>query len=122
MIDQHTLTTLEFGKVQALIEGKCRTPYGHEAVRNYTPSSDKQVIDRRLNEISQMLDIIRFGAAFPLSRMEDDCREMLERSQVAGMYLDPEELQGIKYHLLQVMDENGEVTAKIPKIEYRIAD
>ena len=60
MIDQHTLTTLEFSKIVSLIEGKCRTPYGHEAVRDYVPLFDKKEIDRKLTEISQMKDIISF--------------------------------------------------------------
>ncbi len=91
MIDQHTLKTLEFSKIVALIEGKCRTPFGHEEVARIAPLYEKAEIDRRLNEISQMKDIISFGAAFPLSRMED-CREHLERSQVEGIFLPPDEI------------------------------
>ena len=73
MIDQHTLTTLEFSKIVALIDGKCRTPYGHEEITGLAPFYQKAEIDSSLTEVAQMKDIISFGAAFPLSRMED-CR------------------------------------------------
>jgi len=36
-------------------------------------------------------DIFNFGRAFPLSRLED-CRELLSKSQVAGLFLDPTEM------------------------------
>jgi len=95
MIDQHTLTTLEFPRIIELIEGGCRTPYGHESVQDYQPIFDLKQIVTRQTEIAQMKDIILFGLAFPLSRLED-CRELLERSRVEGGFLDPEELMQIR--------------------------
>ncbi|MEW5995451.1 MAG: hypothetical protein AB1744_13795, partial [Candidatus Zixiibacteriota bacterium] len=91
MIDEHTINTLEFPKIITLIGGRCRTPYGHEAVRRIQPLFDRETIKRKQTEISQMKDIITFGMAFPLSRMED-CRELLARTQVEGMFLDPTEI------------------------------
>jgi DNA mismatch repair protein MutS2 len=38
-----------------------------------------------------MKDIINFGLAFPLYRLED-CRELLEKSQVEGIFLEPKEI------------------------------
>lgn len=91
MIEQHTLTTLEFTKIISLIEGKCRTPFGHNQVKSYYPLFDPEPINQRLAEISEMKDIIRLGAAFPLARM-DDCREMIKRSVVEGIFLEPKDL------------------------------
>ncbi len=94
MIDEHTLQTLEFEKIISLISGKCLTPYGKEEVEVMQPLFDRQEIERRQTEISQMKDIINFGLAFPLYRLED-CRELLAESQVEGIYLDPKEILSI---------------------------
>ncbi len=96
MIAEHTLTTLEFPKVISLIEGQCRTPYGHEEVRKITPIYDRDTIERKLTETSQMKDIILFGAAFPIARMEDDIRDLIHRSQIEGIFLDPKEMLQIR--------------------------
>ena len=84
MIDQHTIEKLEFPKIIKLIAGKCVTPYGPEQVYQFVPMFDKARIDQRQTEISQMKDIINFGVAFPLSRMED-CREILTKAQVEAI-------------------------------------
>ncbi len=91
MIDEHTIQTLEFPKILSLLNGKCRTPYGGEEVRRIQPLFDRQQIERRQTEVSQMKEIITFGMAFPLFRLED-CREILGQAQVEGMFLDPEEI------------------------------
>jgi len=91
MISEHTITTLEFPKIISLIEGKCRTPFGREEIGRIQPLFDRQQIEQSLNEISQMKDIINFGLAFPLYRLED-CRELLEESQVEGIFLEPKEI------------------------------
>jgi DNA mismatch repair protein MutS2 len=99
MIDDHTLKTLEYPKIITLIDGKCRTPYGHEAVAAIQPRFDRETIEHRLTEVSQMQDIMTFGMAFPLYRMED-CRESLARSQVSGLYLEPSEI----LHILELVE------------------
>ena len=91
MIDQHTIEKLEFPKIIKLIAGKCVTPYGPEQVYQFVPMFDKARIDKRQTEIAQMKDIINFGVAFPLSRMED-CREILAKAQVEGIFLKPESI------------------------------
>jgi DNA mismatch repair protein MutS2 len=91
MVDEHTINTLEFPKIISLIAEKCRTPYGKEAVRGWQPLFDKAAIEQRLTEITQMKEILSFGAAFPLGRLED-CRQLLEKSQVEGNFLEPKEV------------------------------
>lgn len=92
MIDQHTLQTLEFPKVVAAIAGNCLTPYGREAVATISPFVNRMQIETHLREVSEMKDIIQFGDPFPLYRMEDDCRLILERATAEGSHLDPKEL------------------------------
>lgn len=99
MIDQHSLTTLEFSKVIDRIAGKCLTPHGPEQVRVIEPVTDRELIERRSIEITQMKDIVNFGDAFPLGRIPD-CREALAESQVQGHYLDPKQFRT----LLELVD------------------
>ncbi len=92
MIHRHTSETLEFPKVIACIHGRCITPYGHSEVDLFAPMFDRDAIVTRQSEIAQMKDIINFGLAFPLSRVED-AREILEKSYIEGVFLDPREIR-----------------------------
>jgi len=92
MIHRHTSDTLEFPKVISHIHGRCITPYGHGGVDLFEPLFDRNEIVRRQSEIAQMKDIINFGLAFPLSRVED-AREILDKTRVEGLFLDPREIQ-----------------------------
>jgi len=91
MIEQHTLETLEFPKIIASITGKCLTAYGPAVIASIKPLFDREAIDSRQTEIAQMKDIINFGSAFPLSRLED-CTEILKRSSLEGVFLDPHDI------------------------------
>jgi DNA mismatch repair protein MutS2 len=91
MISQHSLDTLEYHKVIRAIHGQCLTAYGHTAVDQIQPLFDVETINRKQSEIAQMIDIIRFGSAFPLYRLEDT-REYLERATVEGTHLDPKDI------------------------------
>lgn len=94
-MDQHTLTTLEYPRIIELLTGKCRTPYGLEEVLRTGPLFDREEIETRLDEHIQMKEIITFGAAFPLYRMEEDCRGLIDRATVDGAFLDPMEIRTI---------------------------
>jgi DNA mismatch repair protein MutS2 len=91
MIDQHTLDRLEFTKVISLIEGQCLTPFGRVEVHAFGPMYDCPTIEVRQQEISEMKDLLNFGLPFPLCRIED-CRTLLEKSRVEGIFLDPKEI------------------------------
>ncbi|MDX9856768.1 MAG: endonuclease MutS2 [candidate division Zixibacteria bacterium] len=94
MIDPHTLETLEFDKVLSRIAGQCITPYGHGEVAKFLPTTDRDAIELRHREIGEMLDIVTVGAAFPLARMED-AREVLAKTAVEGIFLDPDEIRTV---------------------------
>jgi len=93
-IDRHTSETLEFPKVISLIREKCLTAYGPEEVEQFVPMFDRQAIEARLAEIQQLKDIFNFGRAFPLYNLED-CREILNKSHVDGVFLDPLEIRQV---------------------------
>lgn len=92
MIDVHTIETLEFAKIVSRLEGNCLTPYGKEQVIDIGPIDNNDLIRRRLTEVSQMKDIINFAVPLPLTRVEDDCREILRQSLTEGIRLDPPEI------------------------------
>ncbi len=91
MISPHTLEVLEFSKIIALIKERCVTVYGPPEVDRFAPMFNREAIETRLDEVAQLKDIFNFGRAFPLSRLED-CRNLLAKSQVGGVHLDPEEI------------------------------
>lgn len=107
MIDTHTTNTLEFPKVIDLVRGRCLTPYGKEEVDKIKPMFHKESIDLRLDEVAQMKDIIEFGTHFPLFRIEDDCREALKRSEVEGIFIDPEDILLIGELVQMSIELNG---------------
>lgn len=90
-IDRHTSEILEFPKVIALIREQCVTAYGPEEVEQFTPMFDRREIETRLSEMTQLRDIYQFGQAFPLYQMEDS-RELLDKSLVDGVFLEPPDL------------------------------
>ena len=98
-IDRHTSEVLEFPKVITLIREQCITAYGPEEVDQFSPMFDRQAIETRLSEITQLRDIYQFGQAFPLYKMED-CRELLDKSQVNGVFLEPPAL----LHILELVE------------------
>ena len=89
MIGNHTIKALEFEKIVSLVAGFCMTPFGREEVAAICPMYDRELIEKRLREVTQLRGIIEFGISFPLVRMEDS-RELLERSTIEGTFLDPE--------------------------------
>ncbi len=101
MIDKHTLDVLEFGKVLNLIAGKSLTPLGKEQVLKICPLFDKAEIELKMTEISQMKDILNFGDPFPLVRIEDP-REILKKSTVPEIFLEPAEFLLLKSFVLCV--------------------
>ncbi|UCD63787.1 MAG: endonuclease MutS2 [Candidatus Zixiibacteriota bacterium] len=93
-MNQHSLKVLEFAKVKSLIEGRCLTPYGVKEVGKIRPLRDRETIERKQQEISQLRDIIKFGDPFPLTRL-DDSLELLSRAKVADIILEPGEILGV---------------------------
>jgi len=94
MIDNHTLSILEYPKIIARIREKCLTPFGAEEVDRFAPMFDRELIERRLNEVEQLRDIFRFGQAFPLYQMEDS-RDLLHQATVEGSFLEPLEIREV---------------------------
>jgi len=93
--DKHTLEVLEYDKIISILRGLCLTHYGMNLIDRLFPMTDTDAVAARLDEVSQMKDIIRFGEAFPLYRLED-ATALIKRSKTEGVFLEPKELLKIK--------------------------
>jgi DNA mismatch repair protein MutS2 len=91
MVDNETLTTLEFDKIRNLLAGKTLTKRGRELSLAITPVPNEREINRLLDETTEMTELLRFEEPFPLERI-DDIEWILPRLATAGTFLDPSEL------------------------------
>ncbi len=122
--DSHTLDVLEYPKIISILEGLCLTQYGTAQTKQIAPITDAPEIRIRLDEVSQMKDIIQFGAALPLYRQED-VTEVLERSKTEGYLLEPKELLQVKELIEVSMALHGyapEERDRFPLIAAYLAD
>lgn len=93
--DDHSLDVLEYPKIISILRGLCLTHFGMRLVDQTSPMTDAEKIRNQLDEIVEMKDIIRFGSAFPLYRL-DDISGLFERSKTEGIFLEPLEILNIK--------------------------
>jgi DNA mismatch repair protein MutS2 len=80
-------------------------------VNQIRPLVDIQAINVQLDEISQMRDIVKFGEAFPLYRLED-VTPLINQSRAEGVFLEPMELLFIKELIEVSADLNGYARAE----------
>ncbi|UCD95168.1 MAG: endonuclease MutS2 [Candidatus Zixiibacteriota bacterium] len=93
--DTHTLDVLEYPKIVSILKGLCLTRYGMELLGRVAPSTDIDSIRTRLDEISEMKDIVLYGDAFPISRLEDTT-DLVKKSRTEGMRLEPKTILRIR--------------------------
>jgi DNA mismatch repair protein MutS2 len=102
-IDAHSLKVLEFSRVREIISGYTLSPYGQGYADNISPMFERASIELCLRESAQMRDIIQFEEAMPLQRIED-ISELIEKSRVEGIHLEPKSLLEIKIFLDTIGD------------------
>ncbi|UCE23281.1 MAG: endonuclease MutS2 [Candidatus Zixiibacteriota bacterium] len=105
-MNAHSLKILEYPKIISLIEGKCLTPFGVSEVQKIRPLKDRETIEHRQDEISQLKDIVNFGDPFPLYRL-DDCRELLKKSRLEGSMLEASEILKVLQLVTASIDLTG---------------
>ncbi|MBU1319224.1 MAG: endonuclease MutS2 [candidate division Zixibacteria bacterium] len=98
MIEPETLKILEFDKIRLLLAGKSLTPAGKELALGISPIESDSDLNRRLDETTEMAEIISFEEPFPLQRV-DDADRLLAFVSTEGTFLDPEELLKLKIFL-----------------------
>ncbi|MDD4051798.1 MAG: hypothetical protein PHR28_07875, partial [candidate division Zixibacteria bacterium] len=97
-IDWHSIKVLEFPRVRELVANLTLSPYGRQRIEELTPLFDRAEVERRLRQSAQMRDIVRFEEAPPLEQL-DDITELVNKSRIEGVHLDPKALLAIKSFL-----------------------
>ena len=87
ILDEHTLSVLEFSKIKNQLKEKISTATGELIVENITPKIDLQQIINTQRETTEMREIISYDGTPPFSRLEDISSE-LKRSAIMGSILD----------------------------------
>ena len=76
-----------FDKVREILQGRCLSTLGKEQVDECSFSFNRETVERQLDEVIEFVKIIGEGMNFP-SGYFIDMRPALQRSKVAGMFLD----------------------------------
>lgn len=91
ILDEHTLSVLEFSKIKNQLKEKISTATGELIVENITPKIDLPQILNTQRETTEMREIISYDGIPPFSRLEDIGNE-LKRSAVKGSILDAKKI------------------------------
>jgi len=83
---QQLYTSLEFDRVLDKIAGYSSSELGKERVLEIEPISDINLLQPRLNQVSQMMDLLRYDDPFPIHGIQD-IREPLSKTQLEGSIL-----------------------------------
>jgi DNA mismatch repair protein MutS2 len=81
-----------------LVANLTLSPYGRRRIEGLSPLFDRAIVERRLRQSAQMRDIIRFEEAAPLEQL-DDITELVDKSRIEGIHLDPKALLKVKSFL-----------------------
>lgn len=119
-IDWHSIKVLEFPRVRELTANLTLSPYGRRRIEALSPLFDRQEVEKRLRQSAQMRDIIRFEEAPPLEPL-DDISELIDKSRIEGIHLEPKALLAVKSFLevavaLHQYGKAQERTEKFPEI------
>ena len=87
-----------FDKVREVLQGRCLSALGKEQVDECNFSSDREQVERQLDETIEFVKIIGDGLNFP-SGYFIDMRPALERSKIAGTFLEVFELFDLRRSL-----------------------
>ncbi len=87
-----------FDKVREILQGRCLSTLGKEQVEACSFSSDRENVDRQLDETIEFVKIISDGMNFPNGYFID-MRPALSRSKVAGTFLEVFELFDLRRSL-----------------------
>jgi DNA mismatch repair protein MutS2 len=122
--DTNSLEILEYHKIVSIVQGLCLTPYGTANVERMLPTTDIEVIRRRLDEIEEMKQIILFGTALPLYRL-DETSDLIYHARTEGAIIEPKKLLLIKEQIevaLELHDYARDEREKFPLVAEYLAD
>lgn len=93
-MNEHTLRVLEYDKIKEVVAANAASGPGRAAVAEALPSPDRRIVEQRLRETRECLQILQAGGRVPLDGIKD-IRSSAARLKVAGSVLAPAELLDI---------------------------
>ena len=90
-MDKNVISTLEFDKIIEHLAQLPVSPLGQKLILQIKPLSEPAFITQKLNETSELRDILDFDDPFPLSGLQD-ITEQLSKLNIHGTFLSTEEL------------------------------
>lgn len=97
-MNKETLNKLEFHKIQLILADLAYSEGGRRKIMELMPSADLQLVNMRLDETEEAMELLRFGEPKFLSSLHP-VEKHLKKVRVAGILM-PNELLDI-YHLLR---------------------
>ncbi|HNO12527.1 MAG TPA: hypothetical protein PKI67_16455, partial [bacterium] len=91
MATHFDIVPLEFDKLKELIRQCVITPMADEYVQAMKPMTDLDLIERRLDTLVEMADLLRYDDTFPIDTLTD-IRGLLDRIHSHGTFLPPSDL------------------------------
>lgn len=118
-MDDHTLKVLELDKIKGMLQTRCFSGPGKELAQNLIPITDKEKIKEKLQQTTELKEILSYEEKFPQLRLKD-IKASLKKASTEGTYLEAGELLDVQddillcQSLLKFMKGKGR---KYPKIE-----
>lgn len=101
---------IEFDVVRRMLKAQCLCELGRERVDEMQFLTDFSIIDTRLSETEEFVNILRLEQNFP-NDFYFDVREPLQRIRIQGMYMGEDEL----FSLRRSLDTIGRIIALLRK-------
>lgn len=99
--DPTSLQQLEFHKILEILQGQLTTPFGPQALDSLDFSFDESLIQTRLNETRQMVNLLLTEDYIPLQGFQQ-INNLLDKIKPENAFLEPRELLQIKDTLQQM--------------------
>jgi DNA mismatch repair protein MutS2 len=94
-VNAESQKTLEFHKILEYVAGRSHSILTSETILNSVPSTDKNTIEQRLTEVTELRAIFDFDDPFPMESFEN-IKPALKKARIIGNYLEPQEFLRIK--------------------------
>lgn len=92
-----------FDQIRQLLQEKCLSPLGEERVMDMDFSDRFEVVEERLNQLTEFVRIIQEEEGFP-DQFFFDVRPSLKRVRIEGLYMDEQELFDLRRSLETIRD------------------
>ena len=102
-MNEHTTKVLDFDAIRDELRGYAVTPMGKTLARQLQPHADFALLDLQLRETSEVTELLAAGGEPPVAPVTD-LRGHLEAAQLAGFYLEGQQLLEVA-DCLEVLQE-----------------